>query len=182
MLLNQGKKYAGTSGSDVHKITAMPGSVRNYVASSTDDPALIDPDELADSVRAQKVLVTTGPYVEVSIGGKGMGETATVATGAVQLNVKVQAPLWMNVNRMTVTANGAPVLSLTLDASTADAGNPVIRFNKAVDLTPAVDTWYVVLVEGDNSTPPVTGPRPFAFTNPIYVDRNGNGTFEALLK
>ena len=50
-------------------------------------------------------------------------------------------------------------------------------------LTPRVDTWYVVVVRGNRSLAPVVpklGDRdvlPFAFTNPIWVDVDGDGKF-----
>jgi hypothetical protein len=176
--LNRGKRYAGASGSDVHAIQGSVGNVRNYIASSTDDPAMVSPDELADNVRAQKLLVTTGPFINVSIEGKGMGETAAVTSGNVQMAIKVQAPLWMNVTKLSVISNGTAEISLTLDDSLKDPKNPVVRFNKTIEFVPAKDTWYVALVEGDSPTSPITGPRPFAFTNPIYVDRDGNGRFD----
>jgi hypothetical protein len=180
--LNRGKKFTGSSGSDVHKITGTIGNVRNYVATATDDPALVDPDAYAAAVKAQKLLVTTGPFMNVSIEGKGMGELVTVTSGPVKLNIKVQAPRWMDASRLSVVANGKQVAAYTLDPSTEDPLNRVIRYNGVVEFTPEIDTWYVVFVEGDHGAPPVASARPYAFTNPIYVDRDGNGKFDPPIK
>jgi len=45
---------------------------------------------------------------------------------------------------------------------------------------PAVDTWYIVFVDGDEDLFPVhrgSDFRPIAFTNPIRVDVDGDGVF-----
>jgi len=178
--LNRGYRFAGTAGSDTHKLTNEVGGVRNWIASDTDDPALLDPSQMAENVRAQKLIVSTGPFVNFSIGEAGLGEVTTDDDGTVTLNVRVQAPLFMEVKRMTVIGNGEIVSELDISAM-ADEENPVLRYDSSIDVTPAVDTWYIVIVEGDNGFNPVSGKRPFAFTNPIYVDVDGNSEFDAPL-
>jgi len=177
-LLNRGYRFAGASGSDTHKLTNEVGGVRNWVAGDSDDPAQIDPFKMAANVRAMKLIVSTGPFVNFSIGEAGMGEVVTDTDGTVSLNVKVQAPLYMEVKRISVIGNGEKVTEIDISGM-ADAENPVLRYNSSIEVTPAADTWYIVIVEGDNGFAPVSGKRPFAFTNPIFVDVDGNGEFDA---
>ena len=53
-------------------------------------------------------------------------------------------------------------------------------------LRPKVDTWYVVVVRGNRSLDPVVpklGDRdvfPLAFSNPIWVDVDGDGKFTSI--
>jgi len=179
--LNRGYRFAGTSGSDNHKLVTEVGLVRNWIASSTDNPAEIDTVELSNNTRNMNVLVSMGPYVEVSINDAQMGEVVTDTSGVSTLKIKVQAPEWMNVDNLQVIANGEVVNDITLDASTADSDNPVIRYNDELTLTPTVDTWYVVIIDGNQNLKPVSrASRAFAFTNPIFIDVDGNGEFNAL--
>lgn len=179
--LNRGYRFTGASGSDTHKLTHEVGNVRNWIASDTDAPAEIDPYEMAATVRNMDMIVSTGPYVSFTIGEAGMGEDITDTDGTVELQVRVQAPLYMDVNRLTVIGNGEKVAEEGFD-DRADRDDPVERYNSTIALSPAVDTWYVVIVEGDVGSWPVASKRPFAFTNPIFVDVDGNGEFDALLE
>jgi len=62
----------------------------------------------------------------------------------------------------------------------------VERFHQTYDLAVANDTYVIVRVEGDGSLAPVVGGRDvtvhlFALTNPIFLDANGNGTYDPAL-
>ena len=180
--LNHGYRFAGASGSDTHSLSSEVGSVRSWVRSSTDLPAQIDPIELRDSVRSLDTLVSTGPYIEVSIGEATLGDDTSVPfPDAVNIQVRVQAPTWMDVHTLEVIGNGEVVHTQALDESTADADNPVIRFDDEIEVDPSQDTWYVVKAYGSRSMSPVSrGAQPFAFTNPIFVDRDDDGQFTPL--
>ena len=48
------------------------------------------------------------------------------------------------------------------------------------ELLPAKDSWVVVVVTGKKKLSPVVHDRqPFAVTNPIFLDLNGNGVYDA---
>src|SRR5207249_3325417 len=64
-------------------------------------------------------------------------------------------------------------LAMAIDAS--DGKDGVLRLDAQVTVTPARDTWYVVLVRGKKSLLPVWGDSPYAYTNPIYADVDGGG-------
>jgi hypothetical protein len=92
--------------------------------------------------------------------------------------VRVQAPSWIPAETITIVANGAVVKSVGIPAGSPP---PVVRFDEDVVLTaPAADTWYVVIVDAAAGMDPVMpGTRPRAVTNAIFVDRDGNGVFDA---
>ncbi|MEO7729520.1 MAG: hypothetical protein ABIY55_01000 [Kofleriaceae bacterium] len=67
------------------------------------------------------------------------------------------------------------------------ASTQVQRFHEHYPLVVANDTYAVVRVEGDHSLAPVVGGglgvsvTPFALTNPIFLDSDGNGVYDPVL-
>jgi len=178
--LDRGFLVTGTANSDSHHaMNSEAGWPRNYVKLSTDIPANLSLSEFSKSVKAQKVLMSGGPFVTVSIGGKSMGEVADAKSGKVSLAIKVQAPTWMKMTTLQVVMGGKEVKKITLDSTTADPKNPVIRYNNTVELLPTADTHVVVAISGGSSLAPVSRGSAFAVTNPIYLDVDGNGVYDA---
>jgi hypothetical protein len=180
--LDRGFLVTATGNSDSHYAHRHEvGYPRNCVMLSTDEPANLNLAEMAAAVKEQRVLVSGGPFVTARIGDQTMGDVVDASGGLVQLAVKVQAPTWMDIARLQVYAGGDVVHDVTLDASTVDPANPVVRFDDALPLTPAADTWVVVVVTGPGTLEPVNrGDRPFAVTNPIYLDTDGNTVYDPL--
>ncbi len=65
------------------------------------------------------------------------------------------------------------MLQVPLEAG--DATGAVVRLDGAVTVSPAKDSWYVVVVRGSGSLAPVGDGAPYGYTNPIYVDVAGDG-------
>jgi len=118
--------------------------------------------------------------LRVSIDGRGPGESLTKTTGSVELEIEAQAAPWCPLNELTIVANGAIVHQRELTFSDVDPQNPQRRFKGRVTLPATRDTWFVVHVRGGSIHPVVTSARAFAFSNPIYVDVDGNSRFDAL--
>ncbi len=183
-LLDRGKRTTATGNSDSHTaLSTEVGYPRNYVALSTDDPSKLEIPAFAQAVKNQRVLVSGGPFVTVSINGKSMGELVDASAKQVQLTIKVQAPTWIATDTLRVILGGKDggdeVATITLDASKVDPQNPVVRFDESVPLTLTKDTWVVVVVQGKGSLSPVVrGKEPFAMTNPIYLDVDGDGAYD----
>jgi len=98
--------------------------------------------------------------------------------GTVTLQVSVRAPRWMDVRRAEAWVNGKLVASTTR----VTPGDSVIRIQWEKVLRLEKDSWIVVMVRGDRPLDvvlPGSGAKPFAFTNPIFVDIDGDGTFRA---
>ena len=72
-LLRQGVVLAGTANSDSHTLQSPVAAPRNYVRVSRDSVRDLDDEEFVRSVRAQHTFGTTGPLVEVELGGAGPG-------------------------------------------------------------------------------------------------------------
>ena len=104
-----------------------------------------------------------------------LGElTGVDAAGDVTFHVVVEAPSWMQVDEVRLWENGQVI---RVEDITTGA-DPVRRFDEAWTVTPSVDAWYAVEVVGSGSMAPVTwsGP-PYALTNAIEVDVDGDGSW-----
>jgi hypothetical protein len=118
-LLNQGRIKAATADSDTHSTAIVQaGGPRNFVASSTDDPADLSDTELAASVRQGRLIGTNAPFLRVRLegdggaaAGLGLGEAKLVAatSGEVTLHVHVQSPTWAEFDTIEVFANTVPI-------------------------------------------------------------------------
>jgi hypothetical protein len=63
--------------------------------------------------------------------------------------------------------------------------NDTVRFRGHFDLATKRDGWVVVRVDGDKPLAPIVGDfvhfdvRPLAVTNPVLLDADGNGRYDA---
>ncbi len=180
-MLNRGLIHTVTGNSDSHAVhTHEVGYPRNYVKLSTDSPAKLDPVEFRAAVKGQRVVVSGGAFITVTVGGKSLGQTADAQKGKVTLAVKVQAPTWVDLDRLMVILGGKVVKTVTLDSTTADPKKPAVRYEGKIELLPAADSWVVVAATGKKKLSPVVNDRqPFAVTNPVYLDVDGNGVYDA---
>jgi hypothetical protein len=179
--LDRGFLVTATGNSDSHHaVRDHVGYPRNYVKLSTDEPAKLDVSELAKAVREGRVVVSGGPFVTASIGGKSLGEVVDATSKQVDLAVSVQAPSWISVDKLRVIVSGQTVLETAIDAGTRDPRNPAVRFQKELPVMADRDSWVIVVVTGSGDLAPVCpGHQPFAVTNPIYLDVDGNGSYDA---
>jgi hypothetical protein len=191
---------AGSGVSDSHRnVVESAGYFRTYVLGAGDDPATLDPATFNASVLAGRMVATSGPYLEFSMrdadGARaGVGETLAPATRDVTLSIRVLASNWIPVEEVRVIANGRQILAFQVDGAArgrSSAGEPwdrsrrrVVRFEGETRLSLEADTW--VLVEAGAELDPLPEPDPFAsqivpglvplaFTNPVFVDLDGDG-------
>ena len=77
----------------------------------------------------------------------------------------------------TVYINGEVTHERAVTPDMADPTDPATRIITTFTATPAADAFVVFQVEGDGTARnhPVNGERPFALTNPIFVDVDGDG-------
>ena len=176
--LNRGHRVTGAGNSDSHSVYNLQvGYPRNFVKSATDVPGDVVEGDFIQSVLGQHVTVCGGPFITATLAGAGPGDTVTAKNGA-QLDITIQAPSWVKFDKVTVLEGGTEFLSLDVPGNETP-----VRFKKTVDVNPAGDTWYVVIAEGAEDLFPVyPGVHAYSFTNPIYVDADGNGTYDAPLK
>jgi hypothetical protein len=180
-LLNQGSTVTAVGNSDSHNVDEYIGGYpRNYIRSPVDDPTAASEKDLCAAVKAGRVTVSSGIFVEAWIGESLPGSLVPGKAGEeVPLSFRVQAPPWVRADRLVVVANGEEVAVLALPAPAE--GRP-LRHEGVFRDRPARDAWYVVYAIGDAAPVPILHSHtfPLGFTNAIRVDADGDGKFTPL--
>lgn len=190
LFLNKGYAFTATGNSDSRTlVTQERGYPRNYLGIYSDNPGRVSDSAVVSAVRdARDVVVTNGPFIRASINGLGrIGSLITVKETepgkgvTLQLEVDVSAASWVHVDEIEVVANGEVVRRIPIEKS-----DKPLHYQSTVELNPVRDTWYVVIARGSEGMEPVV-PRykgttitPFGFTNPIWVDVDGDGSYQPL--
>jgi hypothetical protein len=173
-LLNHGQRKFATGGSDSHHAGVNEvGYPKTYVRMPTDLPTAARIDDLTSGIRGGRVSVTCGPFLELRSGAAEVGDTLRTPGASVDLDVRAQAPRWMDLDQLEVIVNGQVVKTTTVSS----AATP-IRFDGTltVPLPPGRDAWIIVRARGDRPHGPHGGNNPpWGFTNPIFVDGDGDG-------
>lgn len=177
-MLNQGIKKTGLGNSDSHSVIAqIAGVPRNYIKSSTENPAGIDNKELSESIKNQQVSVARGLFVNLeTANGEGIGSTVTFPSESREITFKmqVQASSWVTCHKAELVENGVVIKTFDLPKSTN-----IVRFQEEITLRPQKDSWYILIAYGDEPMAPmVQGMEkpvlPLGFTNPIWMDVDGD--------
>jgi hypothetical protein len=181
-LLDHGHLVTATGNSDTHHLTYnLAGYPRNYVRVDDDRPARLTADALAAAVKSHRAFFTTGPFVSVAVAGHAIGDVAPAPRGRARVEIDVRAADWVSVSRVLLYRGGAEVGRWAVEPSQDPR-----RFQRTVDVTASRDTYLVVRVDGDEALAPVVGDgrrfvvRPFALTNPVFLDVDGNGRYDPL--
>ncbi len=179
-LLDRGHLITATGNSDTHHMTYnLGGYPRNYVKVANDDPGVVTAGDVARGVKAHHSFFTTGPFIAFKVGTTDIGDLAAAPGGKATADITVRAAPWVSVSRVMLYVAGHELKRWTVGKS-----DKVERFHETYDLTIGGDTYAVVRVEGDISLSPVVGGgagvsvTPFALTNPIFLDANGNGKYD----
>ena len=161
-LLNLGFRHTAMGNSDTHGTSSTEsGCPRTYVLSDVDEPELIREADVAAALRAGRAVASYGPLIRFTIDGEPIGSDVQAADGTVTLDIEVQAPRWMLVDRVELYENGRLIQEFTGDVVDPDA---VIKYAGSFDLTPrdedgnAQDAWYVVVALGPDDLSPVFTP------------------------
>ncbi len=193
-LLKQGFHKSGTAVADSHRvILENAGFPVSFVASSTDHPGAIDEDELTESVKAMRLVGTTGPFIRFTVKGDrgrraGLGETVAATGRKVRVKLRVEAAPWIPVEEVRIFANGELIERLPVPRW--KVLGRVTRFNRTVPLAGihadaflTVEAGVAIDEEGNPLSPHLVklvqkiepDIVPLGFTNPIFVDRDGDG-------
>jgi len=187
-LLNNGYRIAAVAGSDSHTLTQDEvGYARNFVYVGTDDPRQVSSETVVEAFRNGRVVVSIGPFVTLTADGQPTGSLISKPRGDIVLDIRVQAPNWVSVEEVELVANGIAVKRWRLPS---DNRMKALDWKAKTGVRPRQDAWYAVIVRGvEGSLEPILRPFrtfegetyrviPFAVTNPVWVDRDGNGVFD----
>ena len=192
-LLDQGLNKTATAVSDSHAVAlTAAGYARSYVASSADRPDALDHDELLESIKEMRLVGTTGPFLRFAViddDGQpvGLGGVATVTGDEVLLEIRVEAAPWVAVEQVRIFRNGC--LSKVVEIDPDRFLGTVLRFAGTAVLANEGDAYFTVEAgvcldkDGQPCHPELLEPSakvvddlvPLGFTNPIFVDRDGQG-------
>ncbi len=154
--LNLGYKLAPSAGSDYPWVD-IPGAVRNYVKID----GKFTPQAWFDELKKGHVFVTSGPMLEFSINGQGIGSEIHVSKGQA-LHITGKASL-------DSTTDELASLELIEQSDVVKNVSPKRgQMEVAIhdDLSAVHGTWYVLRAHGKN-------PNVTAVSAPIYVAVDG---------
>lgn len=183
-LLNLGYKFTATGNSDSHSIQDHePGYPRNYVHVGSSNPRDLKREVLVKTMNKDHAsFVTNGPIITFETeSGSGIGSSETITTGPVKFRASVLGPNYVQPSRVELYANGKRIAAHDIAETSAP-----LKWEGTFSDDPTTDTWYVMAVLGTHSLQPVLHPMgtrdvgPGAITNPIWIDRNGDGKFTAI--
>lgn len=194
-ILRTGNRMTAMAGSNSHgTYNAETGYPRVYVRSSTNNPAELDPDELARNIKQGLVSITNGPFVNLTVNGEPMGSQITDTDGLVEVDLEIFAADWVRVNAININVNGRFVRRIIVSQPADNRGGRIFppadrpnagRFNIRIDEDSILD----VMVEGSLQNPmdpvnpflPMTrenipgGQYPVAISAPVLIDATGDG-------
>jgi hypothetical protein len=181
-LLNHGRLVTATGNSDTHHLDHnIGGYPRNFVRVPDDRPEHVTPHQIAQAVLAHRVMFTTGPFIRLHAGGADIGELGRAEKGGrVRIDIEVLAAPWIDVSVVRLFANGAEMRKWDVAP-----GQAAQRLKESVELTLDRDTWIFARADGRRDEGPAVGDGrafqvlPFAMTNAVFVDFDGDGKFTA---
>ena len=169
--LDTGRRKVPTGVSDSHSRRSPCGYAHTDVNLGSLDPTTVTAAELSAAMAAGRVVVSGGITLRAELDGVGPGETAVGQTGV--LEAIVRAPDWIvptvaRVWRNSELISETPITGPAVDGVWLETTWPVDAEDG--------DAWFVVEVQGEQSLGSWWGgARPYAITNAIYLDADGDG-------
>jgi len=181
-LLSRGQRVVATGASDSHQVRyQLVGYPRTYIRVTGTEGK--DTRSVLRALKAGRAFVTSGPFLEASIGNAGPGATVSAPNGHVELSVRVTAPAWMPVEELEIFVGRERVIQRTIRGASNGKSNGKVgrvvppRFEERFDLAIGKDDFVVVRVKSQTPIDAFFGRQgviPMAFTNPIFVDADGD--------
>ena len=171
-LLKQAERIVATANSDSHSANEQVAVPRTMVAMKSDSVVDFDQTEFIRSLKLGNAYGTTGPLLDISLSGAQMGGTFQGQRG--QLSLKVDSASWIHVNQIKVQINGQTVDQYELNLGESHTLLVPLSFEK--------DSFVTVEVSGPATQDYQTvypDLAPYAYSNPIYVDFDSNGKWQA---
>ncbi len=186
-LLNQGYRIMGVVNTDAHYNYHESGGVRNWIKSSTDVVADIDTMEVVRAAKAGNLIMSNGPFMEVSMqlpgGDKKFIPGDAIVGGKAYLSIRVQCSNWLDINEVSVLVNGRsnPHWTFTREKNPDMFGAGVVKFDQTIECDSDSDAHVIVVAGGRGLTLGRvmgsfwTTQPPTAVSNPIFIDVDGDG-------
>ncbi len=187
-LINRGLYFPIVGNSDSHSIArGEPGYSRTYIYYNGEKGQNLDVDALLDALKKGHSFLSNGPIVDYTINQTHIpGDTFTAKDGKAAVRIQVQCTPWVSISEVRLIINGERKLILPVTAGSES----IIQFSEEIGLTLSEDSYIAVEILGKQSLFPVLQARsstgllenatlPYALTNPIFIDVDGNGQFDS---
>jgi hypothetical protein len=179
-----------------------------YVGPGNDVPGGYSRDDVVGAIKHHHAIATNAPFIDMRVDGKIVGDLVTDKSGTINIELDISAPSWAQVDHLVVYSNSAVVDDEPIATGTHFKKTVTIHPAKdawvVAEVTgtqnmfpvlsptefPPLDASVIIgaLAIGlDLKTLPLTSnlkPKrthvstPYAITNPIWVDVDGNGVFD----
>ena len=176
--INHGYNKTAVGASDAHN-WELPGTPRIFLVSDTDDPTKLLKDKFIESLKGGKVVISTGAFANVLVNNTAtVGDIITDTDKEIDVKLKIQALPEIDVTHFVVFVNCDSKALISTN-------NPdeVVKYDDTFKISLEGDSSIVIagfgtkrLPEGFSQFNPAGVPR--FFTNPIYIDVDGNGKFD----
>ena len=170
-LLNQGVRITGIGNSDTHTVGSPVGYPRNYVPTLADPAMDVTADEIATALETGSITVGGGAVIDFPEGPM-LGDEIAVDGDTLSVRVRLRTPPYARITRLLVVFNGVLVEEIAVD----EAVEAIVDFDEIVEVPTPNDGHLVFFAVGDEQMLRYAPSRfPFAFANPIWIDRDGGG-------
>ncbi|HEU4533548.1 MAG TPA: CehA/McbA family metallohydrolase [Polyangiaceae bacterium] len=167
---------------------AGPGGENAVARMAPAGDGALDAGLVLEGLRRGRVVITSGPFIELSQAGRGPGERAQVRDGKARFRVRVLAAPWIDATDLEVLAGGKSVLRRSLPSRPTHTGPPsespeedrlaTLRFDEELEVPAAAPArTLVVVVRGERGVSdvlPYLNFQPFAVTNPLLLEHVPN--------
>jgi len=187
-LLNRGHYYPLIGSSDSHGIDmGEPGYSRTYVSYEGEESDSLDRNALFRAIRKGQSFLTNGPLIEFKVNNHyTSGDTLTATDGRVDVSIKAWSAPWIAVDEVRLIVNGERRIIFPVQTKK----EVIQKFSlPPLGISLEEDSYIVVEILGKESLFPVlqrasrsgysaNAALPYALTNPVFVDVDGNGKFD----
>jgi hypothetical protein len=162
-LLDVGWGAVATGSSDTHRLSGAPvGLPRTCVLADVEGGFL-------EGLRAGAAMVTSGPALWVTVDGVTPGGVVAGPVDAVQVDIRIGSAAWTATDTVEIWRS-----SELVHVAAVPVGGTLSAVVPVDD-----DAWIVVVTHGPNGLGTPAGlfaeaMRPFAFSNPVFIDADGD--------
>jgi len=158
-LLNAGFRVAVVGGTDKMSAGMPLGGVRTYTRVGDRELSF---ETWAAAVRAGRTITSTGPFIDLRVDGRGLGDEIVLPGNGGTLTVEAVATCFQPLRRLEIVHDGKVV------AATEPDGD---RHRLAMSTTVHANAsgWIAARCEGPDTLWHVWRMRPAAHTSPIYL-------------
>ncbi|NIM90885.1 MAG: hypothetical protein GTO17_08050 [Candidatus Aminicenantes bacterium] len=186
-LLNRGYYFPLVGASDSHGAdTEEPGYARTYVHYEGEKGKKLDWTAVREALKKGRSFASTGPIIEFKINGKyTCGDSFKADKKKIHISLLVQSAPWVAVDEVRIIVNGERKMIIPVNTEKS----LIQKLHHEMNLKLKRDSYIAIEALGKKSFYPVVQRRsrksdpddavlPYALTNPVFIDVDGNGKFD----